>query len=316
MKKTYTILLLSLLLTLFCCGCNNRSTNDSDSTSDQRTSEVDCYFLSASNADLLRGGENLVVATESRWWNGTSYKSESAKKEIAIEFCGRTFKGSYRCTRYDNYNSFATDYYDGEDGLEFGINADNGNIVYVNLKTLSFFEQEPLLDDIKGIEDGSVQIAKECASQLTDISEYTLVDSYATPYQPEDIQTPTMMFYTYTFVKTINDENSSAYISVQTTSKGNIASVVVGDIDAFTEDVLEQKELFKTVELNEVVLNKMKEITKDLDSPTFTIDKKYYSVTPAGELVVCVRATCAYSEKIEGEISEQTAQVGFEFLLK
>ena len=206
MKKICTVLLVAILLVLACCGCNNSGAKD-----------VACYLLSSSNSLAADASKYLADASESKWWNGISFQSDSAKKEMTVKFQGKTYTGSYSCSYYDTYNSFATDYYDGEDGLEFGINAVNGKLVYINLKTQSFFEEEPLLPEKPGIEEESAEIAKEVAAQFADISEYEFISSYVTPYQPDEGQEPSMSFYTYTYCKTINGVNSSAYISVQVT---------------------------------------------------------------------------------------------------
>lgn len=67
-----------------------------------------------------------------------------------------------------------------------------------------------------------------------------------------------MSFYTYTYWRIINGERSSAYVTVQVTSKGNIASVVVGDLDAFEGEALQQAKVYKNIDVDETVLNTMK----------------------------------------------------------
>ena len=304
MKKICTVLLVSFLLVLACCGCNNSGTK-----------VVACYLLSSSNSLAADASKYLADASESKWWNGISFQLDSAKKEMTVEFQGKTYTGSYSCSYYDTYNSFATDYYDGEDGLEFGINANSGKLVYINLKTLSFFEEEPLLPEKTGIEEESTEIAKEVASQFADISDFE-VSSEVTPYQPDEGQEPSMSFYTYTYWRIINGERSSAYVTVQVTSKGNIASVVVGDLDAFEGEALQQAKVYKNIDVDETVLDVMKKITKDLNSPACKVKEKYYSVTPDGELVVAVRASCSFYDKIDGELSDYPSGIGYELIIK
>lgn len=304
MKKICTVLLVSFLLVLACCGCNNSGTKD-----------VACYLLSSSNSLAADASEYLTDASESKWWNGTSFQSDSAKKEMTVEFQGKTYTGSYKYSYYDIYNSFATDYYDGGDGLEFGINAVNGKLVYINLKTLSFFKEEPLLPEKPRIEDESAEIAKEVASQFADISDFE-VSSEVMPFQPDEIQATTMSFYTYTYWKIVNGERSSDYVTIQVTSKGNIASVLVGDIDAFEGEALQQAKVYKNIDVDETVLDVMKKITKNLNSPTCKVEEKCYSVTPDGELVVVVRASCSFYDKIDGELSDYPSGIGYELIIK
>ncbi len=320
MKKISKIVLFALALALCCCGCSSNSNSDptespfKDSHNDAGAA---CYLLSSSNSAFEADDSNPLTINENIWWDGTSFTSESATENMSIDFSGETYNGTYRNSRYDSYNSFATDYYDGDDGLVFGVNADNGKLVYLNLKTLSFFDQEPLLDDIDNIEVDGVKIAEEYASQFIDVNSCTLIEPSVSPYQPDEAQDPTMMFYTYTYVKEINGESSSAYVSVQITSKGNLASVVVGDVDSFSEDISIQTNYYNNINVDELVLSKMAEVVNEdgIDSPTFDIKRKYYALTPTGEVVVCVKATCTYYDVMGNETSEQQTTVGFELML-
>jgi hypothetical protein len=319
MKNAIIVLGLFLSITVCCAGCGN-NINGFDNQD-----VINCYILSLSNVLSEKSESNFSMAEEAQWWNGVSFSSEVAPREMTIEFAGKEYSGTYRNSRYDSYNSFATDYYDGEDGLIFGINSSNEEIVYINLKTLSFFEEEPRLDDNEHIESEGIEFAKAYASMLANIDGYTLLPPYVAAYQPDSGE-PTMMLYTYTFTKQIADEVSSAYVSVQLTSKGNLASIVVGDIGAFSDpDIVQFCEgYFSNVDVDALVSKQVTNICRNVDLTGLEVQNKYYAMTPEGQVVMCVRATCTYSEyeeKFDGEESagvpvQESFKAGFEFVLK
>lgn len=57
MKKCVA-LILSFLLVLACCGCNNNGTKD-----------IACYLLTSSNSLAADASKYLTEASESKWWN-------------------------------------------------------------------------------------------------------------------------------------------------------------------------------------------------------------------------------------------------------
>lgn len=255
------------------------------------------------------------VTEDYKWWNGSSFSSPSAESTLYIKFDGKSYNVDYMYSRYDNYNSFATDYYDNTRGVTFGLNSNTGELVYINLKTPSFFKKEPLLQDVDNIKEIGLELAQKYASLFINLNDYILYNTRRSPYQPDRTQKAKMVFYTYTFVKKINNECSSAYISVQITSKGNLASIVIGDLNAFSDENKKQIESFKDIDIDNMVFSKLEEMTKDLDAPSFEITGKYYALTPDGDIVICVTATCSYTY-INSENAKDTYTEVFEFIIK
>ena len=317
MKRRYVIIWM-LLLIIGCAGCSRGNINAIDFEKvDDNSDKADCYLLSSSNPEFGGSvGNSLLLADENKWWNGLSYISDRAPKQAEVDFCGITYKGSYGNSRYESYNSFATDYYEGDDGLIFGLNADNGYLVYLNLKTLSFFEDEPTREEVEDVKSQGVEFASKYASEFIDVKEYELLEPNVVPYQPDESKSPTMTFYTYTFVKKINGEYSSSYISVQITSKGNLASIVVGDIWAFSGSLEQSIEKYKDINLDEVVIATLEELSRDKEAPSFQIERKYYALTPSGEAVMCVRATCRYRGLMGETENDSFEEVGLELIVK
>ncbi len=274
-----------------------------------------CYLLSSSNSNSSGNMSSIKVAEEYKWWNGKNFTSETAESNLYIKFDNKSYNVDYLYSRYNNYNSFATDYYGNTRGVTFGINSNTGKLVYINLKTSSFFRSEPKLEDVANIEETGKELSEKYATMYIDLSDYILYSTSQKPYQSSSDSKEKMTFLTYTFVKKINDECSSAYISVQITSKGNLASIVVGDINAFSEENTKKANAFNNVDIDNLVLNKLKTITRNLNSPLFEITKKYYALTPDNEIVICITAKCQYQTN-DSNKQTQTESIAFEFIIK
>ncbi|MBQ9342316.1 MAG: hypothetical protein IJT81_08165 [Lachnospiraceae bacterium] len=273
------------------------------------------YMLTSSNSAPNVENATVKIAEEYKWWNGSSFISESAINNSTINFDNTTYIGTYQYSKYNNYDSFETDYYCSADVVMWGLNATNGELVYINLKTPSFFEKEPLLQDVDNIKEIGLELAQKYASLFINLNDYILYNTRRSPYQPDRTQKAKMVFYTYTFVKKINNECSSAYISVQITSKGNLASIVIGDLNAFSDQYTKQIDSFKDLDIDNLVISELKSITKELDSPTFDITNKYYALNPEGKIVICVTAKCSYYI-INDQNERESAGFIYEFVIK
>ncbi|MCR5374102.1 MAG: hypothetical protein K6E39_01850 [Lachnospiraceae bacterium] len=307
MKKKLNIKTATLLSIIVCLGLLILFTLLNDSPK--------CYLLSSSNSNLSGNMSSIKVAEDYKWWNGKSFTSETAESNLYIKFDNKSYNVDYIYSRYDNYNSFATDYYGNTRGVTFGINSNTGELVYINLKTLSFLRSEPKLEDVDNIKETGKELAEKYATIYIDLSDYILYSTSQKPYQSSSDSKGKMTFLTYTFVKIINDECSSAYISVQITSKGHLASIVVGDINAFSEENTKKANAFNNVDIDNLVLNKLKTITRNLNSPLFEITKKYYALTPDNEIVICITAKCQYQTN-DSNNQTQTESIAFEFIIK
>lgn len=330
MKKTILTIILSVAIAICATGCNE-TTSDSipvNHASEGATAPIiisnpqisndnqglNCYLLSSSNSEIYNDGNEVKSASEQKWWNGQTFISTDSPKTRSIEFNNMTYEGNYKYSVFEEYNSFASDYYECPDGLEFAINHSNNEIVYLNLKTLSFFEEEPLKEDVIKSFDSGIELAKKTASEITDITGYALKGPSEFSYQPDRDAAPTMTLYTYTFDNEINNEESSAYISVQLTSKGNLASVSVGDIHAYAD--IEKASIRDSLQrkTDSLVKEAMKALISKGDANN-SIERRYLAKTPDDSIVMCVRAVSTFNDQTKDGSSIPTS-VGFEFIVK
>lgn len=253
--------------------------------------------------------EVVPSAQERTWWNGAHFTSETAPAAKEIEFAGIHYSGSYQRSCYENYNSYATDYYDGENGIEFGINADTGKLVFLDLKPLRTYQTESGLDDLTDPESHLSNLAESYAALFIDTSEYKKLAPAVKPYSSQ------ISLYTYTYARHVNGVQTSDYISIGLTSKGSLATITVGDLGAFDKDTSSAvSKSFRSTDAAEL-------LSKGIDEDVFkdiTIKEQIFAMNPSGEPVLCVRA--AGTGKL-GSLSEETGQseygsLSFEFVIK
>ena len=104
--------------------------------------------------------------------------------------------------------------------------------------------------DLENSEEYCRSYASVIASNFTNnLSTYKQIEyEPKTQIKEKDGKTYSITYYFFTFYKDIAGYNSSDYISVKMTSKGSLASVIIGDTDVFEgksftidKEVLQQK---------------------------------------------------------------------------
>ena len=213
MKKT----ILSLIAFILCLtSCN--SANDSRYTS---------YICDSVN-------DGIGISAEIDYWNGSYYKKQNMTDKTCF-VNGKKYTAAYSNSIIDKMNSYTTDIYVDENYIEFGLRDDTGDLSFFNLMNAEFFNTEPYLPEVKNPRDTAISLAYEIASEyVDDITKYTkIVEEPRTNYKEKNGIKYEITYYIITFAKKVNGYFSSDYISVKVTSKGNLASIQMGDINAF-----------------------------------------------------------------------------------
>ena len=84
--------------------------------------------------------DGIVKNSEAVFWPG-EYFQRSCAKELTCDFLDYSLKGKYDRSIIDKYNSYTTDIYVCEDGIEFGIRNNDSKIVFINLMNKEFFDK-------------------------------------------------------------------------------------------------------------------------------------------------------------------------------
>lgn len=214
--KKLIIFILTLLLTISLISCS----------SSKKTYEPPYDSLIADSAN---GG--ISQNAEIDYWS-CDYFQKILMPNKSYTISGKKYSGKYTQSITDFMDSFTTDiYYNEDDGIEFGLRADNGELAYINFSGRNFYDTQILLPDTENPEEDAISLATEVASEYINIEDYTQINEEPRIYDREiDGKTYTIIFYVTTFAKKINDCFTSDFISVKVTSKGALASIKLGDI--------------------------------------------------------------------------------------
>lgn len=201
---------------------------------------------------------------------------------------GNSYYGSYSKSIIDKMNSYTTDIYVDNNNIEFGLRSDTGELAYINLMNSDFFDTQPYLPEVNDPNDTAISLSTEIARDYVDnIGDYTQIfDEPVTKYKERDGKTYQITYYVVTFAKKINGYFSSDFIAVKVTSKGTLASIMIGDIGAFDNTTLS----FDTATMNQSISNKIESVYKKskLEVKESNVDDQKIVLTPNGDI-------CMYS---------------------
>lgn len=209
------------------------------------------------------------------------YKNNMKNKTVSV--LGSTFEGEYRSSIVVTLNSFASDKYRCEDGTEFELRDDTGEIVYFGLELENVYKAESKLEDLENPEETRMAIARETAKNfVSDIDEYEM--SIETSYTTHDyINGGTMTFGTYRFDKKLYGYTTSDYIEILVSPRGTVTGISIGDIGAFDNIDLD----FDMDMLNESVISKTKQSYENSEYNLIdcNIISYRFGVSPNGDVI-------------------------------
>lgn len=263
--KIVILAILNILFAMHIVSCNNY--------------KYETYVVDAASDEISFN----IDLSGSPWIKG--YFERNANEVFILRFEENDYVGKYENSIISKYNSFTTDVYMTNDGIEFGVKDKDGSLVYINFMNKYFFDTEPYLPEISNAKENSFSIAECVASKYIDISEYEMIEGEpTTSYKEKNGEVYEITYYDVMFSRKIKGLNSSDYISIKITSKGNVASIMMGDIGVF-EDIDVN---YDVTEVNEVIADTVASIYSKIDYrlDKHTIDTQVLSITPKGEVVL------------------------------
>ncbi len=216
------------------------------------------------------------------FWYGSDFKKENMEDKTCV-VNGVSYSGSYKESTIDFGNSYITDIYKDEKYIEFGLRSDTEELIYLNLKNAEFFATEPYLPDVSNPQEIAIKIATEIAGEYIHVAEYTRIDDDPSILHKErDGVTYELATYYVTFAKKVNGYLSSDYIVVGVTSKGHLASIRMGDINAFEGVTLD----FDADAMNQSISDKIVSAyqEKNIGVQNMQIEDQKIVVSPNGDV--------------------------------
>ena len=268
MNKKLKILLnftlcLSLLLLV---GCS--------STSNERTFIIDVV------------NDETKLTPELTFWSQKYFENDTVSKEKEIVFENVSYKCLYNKSQIRKWQSYITDLYSDKNGFTFGFKNNTNELVLLNLMNNEFFETEPYKENLDNAGTFAMEYAKKLAKNYINVIDYELIiEEPKTDFFNKENVEYSITYYTFTFAKKINNVYSSDFLSVKITSKGNLASLYIGDIGAFNNL---NRDNFSMNEINSLITEKIQNVYKSKNYEVLEnkIDYQRIVLTPEGEFAI------------------------------
>lgn len=250
MKKNSVWIILTLIILCFAVGCAdskaNSNSNDEwkeyesgcDENNENSKPEDECIEYKS----LIWEGRNdgLSVPSEIDFWTG-EYCNKSDMPNRSYEVLGKEYELKYANSIIDTLNSYETDFYNDENGATFGFRSDTGAMVLANFMDNEFFDTAWYLPDVTDPEKSAISLATEVAGNYINIDEYDqIIDDPQVREKKIDGKTYSLTYYFITFARKIDGYWTSDFITVKVTSKGNVATIFMGDLDAFKNVIFKE----------------------------------------------------------------------------
>ncbi len=184
------------------------------------------------------GNDGLGGQVEFTDWSIESYKRKAAKETLTVSLKDGSYSitGKYRFSDMGAHLSFLYDAYCDDQGHDFYIRADNGELVYMDWLNGSYYETEPYLEELENPKETALEIANQIAEMyISDIDsyEYFISENVWKPGTAKD-ENCSLTHYTVNYSRTVSGFNTRDFIAVTISSKGHFVQLHIGDLDAFT----------------------------------------------------------------------------------
>ncbi|MBE6920301.1 MAG: hypothetical protein E7468_01905 [Ruminococcaceae bacterium] len=194
-------------------GCNKQQT----------TSYYDTYITNVAN-------DQTNISQEKDYWAVRTI-IEGKQGYGSCEFLGKQITGTYYLTQSIPCTPYTVDRYFTNEGVEFSLRSDTGELKTLNLMSKDFFATEPFLEDVNNPKETVVAIARKVAEKFIDPSNYKQTTrELRTRTVERDGKDYSLTYYEVAFTKNVCGYPTRDHITMEITSKGNIAQIAIGDI--------------------------------------------------------------------------------------
>ena len=291
MKRRLCVCLMILTMLLTFSSCDTTSVENLSDSTDNNLSGYEIYESMVVDS----ANDELSLSSEIDYWSKGYFQKENMPDKNCT-FLENEYTGTYVSSMVDTLNSYTTDIYRTENGILFGLRSDTGELSQINFMNSEFFDTEPYLPDVEEPNNYAIALAQSVAEEYIEVSQYKqIIEEPRQQHKEKNGQSYEITYYIVDFAKEISGFMSSDYMAIKVTSKGNIASVQMGDIGAFDEVKLELEDGKIEQSIDEKIQSKYKEEHMAFNLQKADIEDQKLCVTPDGDV-------CIYSKvTIEGE---------------
>ena len=226
------------------------------------------YLSGVTNDGILKATPEYTASK-----NCANSEGEKPNKEIVFE--GQTYVGEYKDETNGAFDSFISVRYSGDvfgydsnDFRMFSVRSDTQELNYISFLTNGFYIKETYKNDLPNAEEHAVDFATELAQKyIKDFENYTLtVEGPKSEDRNINGATKTISYYRVQFTRKICGFDSSDYLYVDVSTKGNLVALKIGDLHVFENLNVE----LDAEEINKNISEKVKVLYEEKSEFTIT----------------------------------------------
>ncbi len=280
-KRLFLIIMVSCVIFTY-TACNSMSPKT------QYDKQIESYssFIASQASD-----QNIKIKIEDDFYEGERFFEKNFMFNKSCIFNGIKYTGTYEESRYGSTSSYVSDCYYTEDQIIFNLNSDTEEIVYINFSNADFIKTEPYLPEIEDAQKVAQDIAKGIAEQYIsnlDVYMRTEEEPSTSYYKKDEIDYP-LTYYKTTYMRIVDEIDTSDCIDIIISSKGHIVSVNLNDVNVFKRNKIDVDKLNIDKDLlAESIKSKLETAYQDANCTLIEAHTTQQTLffTPDGELCV------------------------------
>lgn len=250
------------------------------------------FLLTACNTELSSRNYNsfvcdyandgIITSAEKDWWIGGGQTRQNAELQKNVTYENEVYRGIYK----DSYIGVGTHlmidrYTDTEKGVILYYKSSTeqfSGIHFYSLLNDKYLSKEEPLD-----ETGALEAAKKVVSQYIDVEEYH-IDKEESIY-PQNAQTGDDMvkLFHFSFIRKINEFDTSDQAEITVTSKGDLFSLNLCDVGLFSEKEIPE---INGTELTASIEKKLNDIYSKYSTYSYNIVNQTLTISTDDRMVV------------------------------
>lgn len=243
MKKLITTTLVTIVISLCFLACGNTNTPP----------RIPLYQSMVQDISMSASDIEVEYTLKDEFF----YKTDVPDKTYS--FNGKEYNMSYESSNRSGLLAQTRDTYRSTNGEKFIFREDTGELVYHDVLSGNFFDNEKKLSDVDAPEDFALDFSREIAQKYVDnIDDYEQKLDISSEFKDASGQNVVLRTYDVKFTKKIQSYDTTDYVNIKITSKGHFASLSIGSLGVFDDfDIEIDKE-----RLDQSVSDKLAELCK------------------------------------------------------
>ena len=273
MKVLKVLLIMFIAFFLVCCNESKKS-----------------FIIDSSNNAILADVDGNID-----FWHTIRFQNEAAEKEYTVEFDGVIYHGCYDYSTNRNL-SYNRNHYITDELYKFILKDGTNELVSITLMNKDYFENVYFRDDVEDSYNYAVNIAKSIAGRYINIDEYDMsVQESNKLYKEKDGISYACFFYDVTFTKKYANIDTTDYVLIKVSSKGDFLRLTIGELNAFDDINID----FDIDSINEDITNTIKKEFGKLNYSinSLEIESQRIQLTPDKKLCILSAVSVQYGEE-------------------